>query len=436
MITPDLESRYQFFVGDFIRRTMPFLEKMVDYDKIVIDTLGGFGHQFSGPDITRRMFNDKKCLFICLEWPGRHNPFTPLIWSDIRVLSIPILTSDHFALAGAGPEPAALHEIASRNLEALSRMIESFKGERPTNLVSLMEEMADLEPDWQDSARSRAAYIEYFSLLRSTTRKKRRLPDPLREEIINFIRQTSGIDLHRQAFFCLYLRQKFGPTDSAIRSGSSPQDYVPALRRLFAAGYSGFVVGDYIIRGMIDHAAVWAERAVACSWGKKLLDLVEMQDPENAQLSWRGLRPDIALQRIFELFFLSDCALFIGESGGASQLPPFDGIPSLIVNAVPTVQAWPNAAILYKPMEHEDGSLVHYRQLLTTFRFAYESDEARFRCNTAEELQDAVDILLANLPAHPFGYGAAAIQGLPKDMHLHHCDAVISPAFFRIYHGR
>ena len=59
-------------------------------DVIVVMPEGGFGHTITGPDVSRRLFAGRRCVFIALSEYGRHNWKVATIWPDIDVVFLPL----------------------------------------------------------------------------------------------------------------------------------------------------------------------------------------------------------------------------------------------------------------------------------------------------------------------------------------------------------
>ena len=77
---------YLFSIVLLIRR-IGYIKKV---DVLVIMPEGGFGHTITGPDVTRRLFKDQKCVFVALSEFNRHNWKVAEIWPDIELIFLPL----------------------------------------------------------------------------------------------------------------------------------------------------------------------------------------------------------------------------------------------------------------------------------------------------------------------------------------------------------
>lgn len=410
--------------------------EIIAADRIVICHEGGFGHQFHGPDLVRRLHAPERCLFIFMAWFGRNNPCTPLIWSGIRILHMPTLP------------PALQPECVERAKDmvawatTLGRLIHERIhrrfGKPAINYEGFLHYAACARPhlyykENDGGGRSPNWVLTYYDLVATVPMPKRRLPTVLRERIgAHMARCFGGTD----SIATLYLRQKGGGTDSSARSGSHPVEYLPTVQILNQKGYRVFIMGD--LRFACE-GAVHADHVVASLQEHGLFDAIFADladlDPINFANDWRfyDSSRDLLLRRLIDLYLMTECRIFIGEAGGGSQLSPYDGIPTVNLNVLPYATALPNTAHLYKVVEDRQGRLLPFQALLSRHRWAFEFPEAQARTNNAYEIADTVATFLNTLPQHPFGIGRDRLVGGAEDLWMLHCNGVISPAFFRIY---
>jgi len=74
----------------WIMRLIPHIPKMANADEVILMTRPtGFGHSVTGPDIMRRLYKGKRCLFLVASWLYEHNRKVSLLWPDIDVVFIP-----------------------------------------------------------------------------------------------------------------------------------------------------------------------------------------------------------------------------------------------------------------------------------------------------------------------------------------------------------
>lgn len=234
----------------------------------------------------------------------------------------------------------------------------------------------------------------------------------------------------------LYLRQKGGPVHSASRSGSPPQDYLPAITYLLQSGYRIFVVGDvpFVCDGVAFVGQIATAMAEAGEF-EPLFALMAEADPLNHEFNWSAYvrNPPFILHRLVELFVMTECALCVGEAGGAFQLAPYDGVPSVAVNAFPYGPCQPNTSLLFKVVQNEAGELAPYQTLLSRHPWTYEFPGLTLRTNTPQEILEAVATAVSSIAQHPVGVTGKQLIGAPEDLWILYCNGAISPAFFRIY---
>lgn len=408
-------------------------------DEIILCREGGFGHQLIGPDMLRRRHAGRRCLFLLIEWTQRHNPFVPLLQDGVRVIHIPAIPHAHaehwleFAVAGPAWSSKLARYIQERLDTHFGKMAIDYEG----FLHYIASSRAILHYSMRDGSRTPNTQIAYLDLCRRAEAPRRRLPESLRSHLLHYLRTLwaiEGADAPRIA--TTYLRQKGGAEDSIARSGATPQAYLPTFAFLAQAGYKVFVIGDVLFaHDTAVCVATAAERIVEAGGFETLWALMAQADPLNFTVSWShhaGNRAYV-VHKLLDLFLMTECAIFIGEAGGALQLAPFDGIPSIAVNAFPYGMALPNTAHLYKIVHNQAGELLPYQLLLSRYLWSYTFPGFILRPNTDYEILDAVATAINSLVHHPAGVGAPQIQGASEDMWLRYCNGVISPAFFRIY---
>lgn len=432
-MTDVFQDRITRCIETFLETAM---EEIQAADRIVICHEGGFGHQFHGPDLIRRLHIHERCLFILLTWPGRHNPTIPLIWSGIRILHMPALPP---AL-----EPECIQRANANSVEwamTLSRLIHAGihrHFNKPTvNYEGFLHYAACSYPiphyRTVDGTQQPNWILAYYKLVANVPMPKRRLPSILRERIGTYLNDHFG---GCENIATLYLRQKGGGIDSSSRSGSKPIEYLPSIQILNRKGYQVFIVGDVLFTC---HGAFHVDQVAASIVENDVFDSIFSDMAELDHINFKNEwifynnNRKLLIRRLIELFLTTECQIFIGEAGGASHLSPYDGIPTIILNVLPYAVALPNATHLYKIVEDHQGRLLPYQSLFSQHRWACQFPNAHVRENNAYEIADAVATFVNTLQQHPFGIRGNQFIGGTEDLWMLHCDGVVSPAFFRIY---
>jgi hypothetical protein len=409
-------------------------------EEIVICPEGGFGHQLHGPDAIRRFFAGRKVLFIFLERFGRHNPFIPLLCLQPRMLQIPLVPLHLHPTHVPVLMPAAV-EWAFKLARHIQRRLNTAFGKPAVSYDAFLHYLAGFRslPHYRVSDQFRIAnwVPAYYDLFHRTQAPRRRLPEPLREPFAQALARHRPTDEGTgMRIATLYLRQKGGPVSSAIRSGGSGDDYLPAIALLNRAGYTPCIIGDLRFECP---DAVFVEAVVGQMIQDRSFETVAAGlaalDPLHMAAGW-GIycrNPRFFLKKLLELYLMSECALFLGEAGGASNLAPFEGIPTLGLNFFPYATALPNTVHLYKTVRNAAGELAPYQALLGGHAWSYEFPALSVRTNSADEIAGATAHFLETLGQHPAGVGRAQIKGLSDELWIGHCNGTISPAFFRIY---
>lgn len=437
---------------EFEKAALPHIEAMIeraaqdirDADKIIIYEEGGFGHQFVGPDVIRRFFNGEKCLCLFLEWPQRHNPYASLMWQGVRVIHIPLVPP---AMLPTLAQPLALRmgdlvPWASRLCRLIQSRLESRFGKYGIANFGLHHYIACSRSVQHyrngDPSKPSNWLLPYFQLIEQTRHPVRRLPEPIRAVIYDHLRTDWGVDAAAAARMCtLYLRQKGGGADSTSRSGSAAAEYLPMLSLLRDRDYPVFVVGDIPITAPgVTYVDAVAKRLAERGGSDMLLPLLRQADELQYATNWAyisGNQP-FFLKKLLELFFYTERAIFIGEAGGGSMLAPFDGVPSLAINAFPYGWALPNMSHLYKVARDADGRIIPFQTVFTKMLWDHEVGGMTLHTNTAPEILEAAELFLDHLSStSPIGLGRAQLRGLSEDSFMLYHNGTISPAFVHIY---
>jgi len=379
----------------------------------------GFSHSVMGPDMARRMYPGKRCLFIVPSWPVPLNPKVPLLWTDVRVLFLPRLVIK-ISWAGRALVFLPFLKIHDQMIQWITRRLASLLGGSQIRYLSLMEaygEVERLKEGFEPTPGGAALWAGGFSfevaynlLLLRTTVSKARLPSHFREDV-----ERQRQRAWRQAGFdgmaklcCLYLRYEKPDSTSGLRNSSEFESYVPAIRLLIAKGYQVLLIGD---RGMTGEI----RRELA-----------------------GGLIDDSSLDiepHVYRLFAATEAEIFIaGGHGGGITLPRLNGIPSLYVNWFPVFSGYRDCWYYFKPILDKNGDPVSGQQLFARHAYDICGELGKPAYNTTEEITEATACFLEDVdkPGQPDPHAHIAAL-IPHDTTFRICGARISPAWIKRY---
>lgn len=383
---------------------------------VVVMQEGGFGHTITGPDLTRRVFSGRRCVFIAFSSAARHNLLVASIWPNLKLVFIPI----SIPVVSIGKRtyvfnyPKRLRPATNRAIRWLVRLV----AEDDCVFLSMHELYARLgapQALHEMLPTSSAPYFPaYFRLQREVPVPPLRLPEHQRHAIRGRLADVAASS--READLpvcCLYLRQKGAMSDdisTRVRVGSPLQDYLPAIRLLNEAGYQVLVVGDVPVPKHVydTHAGM-------------------LVDTKNLRISWRA----------FSIYAATEATIFIGESGGGVWLPTVNNIPILLINAFPYFVGLPHSWVHYKTVTDDDGRLVHYRKLFSDHAYDYELEGMKLHNNSRQEILEAVKCFLEDI-ANPLANDphADALAFAQDHTWLKQSNARLSPSWLRLYDER
>jgi len=394
-----------------------FVRVIVDYrilrkaQVVVVMSGGGFGHTVMGPDVTRRLFQGRRKVFICLSYHPYHNPKAAIVWPDIDVIFLPF--SFAFNLLGRRMFlhcPPWFVALGRATLQQVVRLITD-----SDSLVLSLLELYDLIPVpenliglMRDVPKNFKVPLYYFKLRERIIAPPIRLPEAQREKVKRNLYRNDRSDGHLRVC-CLYLRQKGAGLEdvtTSSRTGSPLEEFLPAIRLLNKAGYKVFVVGD-----------VDLDKEVYTEFKGMLADA-------------RSSNVD---KRIFDLFAATEADVFVGEPGGGSFVPGINAIPCLLINAFPYFFAMPNSWICYKKLWDPKGQLVHYSRLFDEYAYDYSPSGMRIEPNNAEEIYQAVSEFIDDLNIGQEISDGTVERTLPDHVWAKHLNARISGAWIRLF---
>ncbi len=388
---------------------------------VVLMSEGGFGHTIIGPDVARRLFKGRDCVFVALLEHGRHNRKVATIWPDIHVIFLPLNLRIDVSGNNLGlPCPNWFKRLVPQGVLTLIRLV----GGLDILFLSLYDlyesipgydvfrtQYLAINLRWPNS--SACHFPGYFRLQEEVMAAPLRLPGKSRDEIRNRLSRVTARNQSNKGIrlCCLYLRQK-GLDSSDItnsrRTGSPLENYLPAVKLLIHSRFQVLLTGD-----------VGLSKKIYQEFGGLLVD------GENLGVD----------KEAFSLFAATEAEIFIGEAGGGCWLPGLNGIPRLILNAFPYFIAMPNSWMYYKTVRDQTGKLVHYSKLFSDHAYDYELAGMSVRSNSAEEILGAVSSFIGDIS----GGGTEdpntnIIEKLPDHLWIKHAkNARLSPAWLRLY---
>jgi putative glycosyltransferase (TIGR04372 family) len=401
-----------------VGRLLARFRKIRASEVVILMSDGGFAHTIMGPDVMRRLFVGRRCLFLCLSEYGRHNWRVAELWPDIEVVFLPLSLG-----ITINRRPVLLPPLASlkRRFPLIVGRIVRAIGHRNVVLMSLLELYARLPVP--GSVASVVAGLPdnfktplcYFKLRQESKRAALRLPDSWSQKVQAAVRRS----LHpmvlpsQMRLCCLYLRQKGSKSTDATNSsrvGSTLESYFPAVELLNRTGYQVLLIGDISL-----------DPSLYGRFGGMLIDAGNV-----------GIDKEL-----FNLYAATNADIFVGEAGGGFFVPMLNEIPSIFLNAFPYSFAVPNAWMYYKSVRDCRGDLVDCTKLFGDLAYDYELPGMTVHVNSAEEICEAVECFLSDVR----GEGSSEEweewrKGLPQQTWLRHVDARISPAWAKRYAGR
>ena len=390
-------------------------------DVVVVMGRGGFGHTIHGPDIVRRLYQGKRCVFIAFSDYKRHNWKVASIWPDLQMFflsynvgmsigthSIRFSVPDWYRKKGPNATIRIARAIAPKGTTVLPL-------DAIYQQVSVPQAVLEKAIKIQ-AARSIAWNLGYPQIMLSIPAAKAKLPERWQLQVLRKLSSlsTSGPASVAIKRCCLYLRKKGqsakDPSDK-LRVGSDFEDYTGAIDLLVKAGYQVWVTGD---------------RRLPKPILQQFHGMVVSGD-------YIGVKSNI-----WSLYAATEADIFVGETGGGTWLPGVNGMPRLVLNAYPYFYGFPRSWIFYKTVRDQTGHLVDYHELFQKHAYSYDLPTGMtVHANTKEEITDAVAQFLTDiqttgetLAVHDNG------NFIPEHTWFKQAHAKLSPAFVRKFaHG-
>jgi hypothetical protein len=219
------------------------LNKILKSDVIINFNAGGFGHQFVLIDLSRYVFKKKKILFINFLQKNRHNKH---LCSFFDILHFNIFSSFTFSFFF---KPFSIGETEGSNVKINSFLIKFLISFFKKNFFSTITFYKFFILKYKNSKNikrvSNDRHIDiYFNFL-----KRKKLKIDLSTQIQKKTSKFSGklFELKKKKKICvLYIRLKFGPFSSAVRSASANfNNYIKIIDYLLKRNYFIIITGDF-----------------------------------------------------------------------------------------------------------------------------------------------------------------------------------------------
>ncbi|MDP6781565.1 MAG: hypothetical protein QGH32_07450 [Alphaproteobacteria bacterium] len=399
----------------WIVQLVPHISKMANANEVVLMTNPtGFGHSIIGPDVMRRLYKRKRCLFIVTSWLYEHNQKVGLLWPDIdvvfisrflatllhqnRVIAIPFLRWHDAMVIVLTRGMVAVISHGWANFQTLYEMY-----------LGLQKQSSD--PKYlSDEYKSYVDGVEVTTLFQIIQKHVRslplHLPQTFRDEFNLQLEQawTAGGHATPRKTCCLYLRYEDRDAHTTmLRNSSSLENHLLAVRHLNEAGYQVLLTGDFKI-----------EAATKMEFDGGLV---------NADVL--GVDPDL-----FQLFAASEVDIFIGNHGGGEFISLINEIPSLYIDWFPYSHGRKNAWIYYKSARDWNGEMIPGKRLITDLVHDIKASFGTLVNNSPDEIVAAVTCFIKDVEgvdhSDPYADIAAFI---PQNTPFHRTGARLSPAW-------
>lgn len=388
-------------------------------DVVVVMYEGGFGHTVTGPDVTRRLYTGRRCVFFAFSEYQRHNWAVSSIWPEVRMVFLPLSLGLSVGGRTLGVPPVIWYKERSARLLLWFARLAMKSGSQAFHLHEVYRQAFDrykgeIVRPIGEPVREEMWLVAYARLLREVKVDRVRLQPKVVQEIRDTLGHTqpySGKEDH-QRLCCLYLRQKGaagGDPGSFNRNGSSIEDYKRGISLLVDAGYKVLLTGDVLIEAPMYH-----------EFGGALVDA-----------NWAGVE-----QQAFSIFAATECDIFIGEAGGGNWLPAVNGIPELILNGFPYFFGLPNSSIYYKTVTNSTGDLVPLEELFSKYAYDYELTGMNICTMDERAIFNSIKYFLEDVTSPEFHEQKTVGVDIPSHTMIRHAKTKLSPAFLEEYERR
>jgi putative glycosyltransferase (TIGR04372 family) len=340
-----------------------------------------FAHTIVGPDVARRMFKGRRCLFLVTFWKFGFNPLVSEIWPDINVRFIRrFVLAVQFRHRVTSIPFAQLHD---RMAQWVTRKVVWLLGHKDGcffSLEELYEELLSQEglagnvtadkSGWSPPMRLAAAQI---NLQKRVSVPNIHLPKQMRSEIygeLARIWRSSGNN-EKAKYCCLYLRyEKKDSYTTRLRNTSNLKNHLPAVSLLNRQGYQVLLTGDIDLDAETRRA-----------YDGRLVDADSLSIEDG----------------VFNLFAALEVDIFIGNNGGGVCLPNINDIPVLFLDAFPFNFGYKNSFVYFKSARDKKGRVIPGLRLLSDFAADITATFGTLENNSADEITEAVGSFLEDL---------------------------------------
>ena len=375
-----------------------------------------FGPTVIGPDIVRRLYQGRRCIFFIASWRHEYNTKVSLLWEDVDVVFIPrfLVTLPYQHRIIAIPFLRWHDRMAEWLTQKLGSWLSGGRAEFLTLLdlyrktQSLDEASSSLSEKNSEEVCSVDVTTQCQLLQMRVSAPPVRLPEAIRENITSALQRLWERAGHEGGakLCCMYLRfEKRESYTTRLRNSSSLKNHLPAIRLLNEAGYQVLLTGDFEM-----------DVATRRSFDGTLVDAESL-----------GADNDI-----YQLFAASEASIFIGNNGGGGVIPVINEIPSLYLDWFPYSNGWKRSWVYFKSAHDKNGKVLSGRRLITDFVYDSAASFGTLLNNTQEEITDAVACFIedVNKPGAPDPCADVAAL-IPRDSQFHLTGARLSPAWAR-----
>lgn len=326
---------------------------------VVMSSPRAFGTLFGALDETRRMYAGKKVVFIYhLERVG-HNPLLGTAVPDITVIAVPrkrldfdfcgrrvsLPPNDWHDPMGHAETRAWLERNGKSDVEVLNAFMLWRSLPVSEAAAACLPRVHEIPPEtntgpYRAFSNTASAYrIGEFDIgselhfyggwntLRAQVKiPPMTLPADIRDGVLDKLAKARN---GRPAKLCGFHTRYGGDVDKIHRDGSPLELYIPAIRKLIAAGYQIMIQGDR-------------------SFHPRFMETFDgmVVDPERLGID----------KNVFRLFCGCHSDIFVGDWPVAPQFAASNDIPTLVVNAWPWGWGVNGSQVFYRRVRGADGA--------------------------------------------------------------------------------
>lgn len=381
------------------------------HNNIVSIGMLGFGNSVQAADHARRFLKGQKTLIVVMNW-GFHNPHLGKIWSDLSFLYIN--TFMNFDTLDKNRILSRSNDMTKMYLDRLIlTLIKKFSRAKVYKARELYVESLSLIKQGHKAIKeylklhpngNADLYLSWAVLIKKIKVPRLKYSTEIRNKLYKKLNShiSDDLNLTNTKICCMYNREKgIGTKNSSnhARNGSELNIYNDAISFLIKSGFIILIVGDRAI-----------ESGMRKKFGKKLIDSFTV-----------GLD-----NQLFSLFALTEASIFIGNSGGAAQLPIANETPTLIIDAIPVGIGLTNSYMLFKKIKYNSGASVPDSVLYNDHPYDYTLNGFNIHNNNSEDIANAVKKFLHNIKLKKSGnVKKIKRMGLPRNVLLNYSNSIV-----------